>query len=290
MRKSVPVLPEGKTYHVFVSHSKRLSEDFALMITTSFISRGFTVFFDLKDLLRVSRLQLEKEVQSSCVVVMVLDNDFLTKPAPTFEIKTAAFHELPIIPVLDIRKTDFESLVHAGCPLSLKWTFDANWLENASAREDMSYNRTLVRSKIPETFGSNIAALGDPTKQKAMLHAICGKLDQAIVCVEELNALCGDFGHSTLSAKIVFRGVQESSHEAMLSDVTVELEASSDPVDIAEGQSIEIKTPNADEVFTATITGSKNPTMKVVTFDESNCATDRFLVGHVISLHIPPTN
>ena len=84
-------LPEGKTYHVFLSHKKERahSENLAVALKDALTVKGYHSFFDKDDLDKISQEVLDRSIRESCCLLVVLDDVTLNSEWCRAEIKTA---------------------------------------------------------------------------------------------------------------------------------------------------------------------------------------------------------
>ena len=90
-RKQGAGLPQGKTYHVFLSHKKEKpeSETLAVSLKDILASKGYSSFFDKDNLDQISQEVLDQSIRESCCLLVVLDDVTLNSEWCRAEIKTA---------------------------------------------------------------------------------------------------------------------------------------------------------------------------------------------------------
>ena len=99
-------LPEGKSFHVFLSHKKERmhSEGLAVALKDALKVKGYQSFFDKDNLDQISQEVLDRSIRESCCLLVVLDDVTLNSEWCRAEIKTAAAAGIPIRCVVDSDK------------------------------------------------------------------------------------------------------------------------------------------------------------------------------------------
>lgn len=99
-------LPEGKTYHVFLSHKKERqhSESLAVALKDLLEVKGYQSFFDKDNLDQISQEVLDRSIRESCCLLVVLDDVTLNSEWCRAEIKTAHAAGIPIRCLVDCDK------------------------------------------------------------------------------------------------------------------------------------------------------------------------------------------
>ena len=83
---------------------------------------GFSCFFDLFKLEVVGKAPIERVIQESSSVLLVLDDIVLESVAPQFELLTAMHYGIPIISVCDTRAYNIDNIIE-NCPNEMRWLF-----------------------------------------------------------------------------------------------------------------------------------------------------------------------
>merc|ERR1712070_761075 len=99
-------LPEGKTYHVFLSHKKERqhSEGLAVALKDLLEVKGYQSFFDKDNLDQISQEVLDRSIRESCCLLVVLDDVTLNSEWCRAEIKTAHAAGIHIRCIVDCDK------------------------------------------------------------------------------------------------------------------------------------------------------------------------------------------
>ena len=100
-------LPQGKTYHVFLSYGKERahSESLAVALKNMLASKGYQAFFFDKDNLeQISQESLDQSTRESCCLLVVLDDVSLNSEWCRAEIKSAHAAGIPIRCLVDCDK------------------------------------------------------------------------------------------------------------------------------------------------------------------------------------------
>lgn len=99
-------------YEVFVSHCKRTesSEDRAIWVSDVAEGEGLSVFFDRSDLTEISKERLKLSVESSCVLVTILDPYTFDSEWVTLENEWARDAGIPVVGMYDGDKFRWEQV------------------------------------------------------------------------------------------------------------------------------------------------------------------------------------
>lgn len=110
-------MPDGKSFHYFLSHKKKHSrlgfqpEALAMGFHDVLKCKGFQGFFDVDNLIRISKQDLENGVKSSCTLIIFLHDETCESEWCRYEWKIAQENSIPILCIVDIKNCSKNALL-----------------------------------------------------------------------------------------------------------------------------------------------------------------------------------
>lgn len=156
-------LPPGKKYHYFLSHRKTHSkyggvpEQVARNIHDNLEMIGFVGFFDIDNLDRVSKEDLQAAVEQSCVMVVFLHDETAESEWCLFEWQCAESAKVPVKCVVDMQrfaKREVMDKVQKVVTSRHLWVYQWAEFTERHRRQTMKElsDFITVEAKIPEDF------------------------------------------------------------------------------------------------------------------------------------------
>lgn len=171
-------LPDEKSFHYFLSHKKRHSslgfqpEALAMAFHDVLQCKGFQGFFDLDNLVRISKQDLENGVKSSCTLIIFLHDETCDSEWCRYEWSVALENAIPILCVVDAKNCNKKvvlSQVAAVSPGLLQY----QWLDFFDEYRHSTQQRacTWVNQQVEALLtGGDFVGLRSGTVQRESVH------------------------------------------------------------------------------------------------------------------------